>query len=121
LSNIEKVDSFTIKANLIRNNGNYSKNVYFSYQGYGDVPYDKPKIIFPVKATFGLINGSMLQLDGPSQKAWQFVVYGIALLIYAAVDYYCDQKVANEVAACVGQRKCPRVNSCGADCFTCPP
>ena len=51
---------------------------------------------------------------------WCLVAFGAAALINSAVDYYCDNKIASDVATCTANGKCSVVNSCSATCVNCP-
>ena len=58
--------------------------------------------------------------DGATAFAIPWVlVWGAATLIYGIVDAYCDNKVAEQVAACTANGQCSVVNTCGATCVSC--
>lgn len=47
------------------------------------------------------------------------IIFEAACSIALAVDYYCDQKIANDVANCTAQGLCSIVSSCSARCVQC--
>lgn len=47
------------------------------------------------------------------------IIFEAACTIALAVDYYCDQKIANDVANCTAQGLCSIVSSCSARCVQC--
>jgi hypothetical protein len=49
------------------------------------------------------------------ERAWP-LIFGAACLIVSLVDAYCDQQIANGVAACTGNCQGAIVTSCGATC-----
>jgi len=61
--------------------------------------------------------------EGQSLVAAKFpwaLVFAAACLITTAVDYYCDREIESDVAACTADGKCSVVQTCGAECITCP-
>ncbi len=48
-------------------------------------------------------------------------IFAVAVIIKSYVEYYCTEKIEQQVVACTAQGKCSVVQSCGAKCIKCPP
>lgn len=117
---IEKNDSTTIAINnndtiVLSNISAQNHFLEFTAIGHNKIPVTFT--IYDQNTSFNneiSIYGSKLPI-GKILK----IIFEAACSIALAVDYYCDQKIANDVANCTAQGLCSIVSSCSARCVQC--
>lgn len=98
-----QLSNFSFKDNLLQ----------FKAMGYNKIP-----VYFSMYSN--KYDLSQYQINTKVHPIVWYLIYGAACLIATGIEYYCDNKIVEDVNRCTKNGLCSKVHSCSAECLKCP-